>query len=86
MSTLLLDPGMPRLFTALAEWIACLIVITPLRKRWEKKGTIAILILDLAGQIALQQWAETLGYRLWILGTVVNIFYMLTVIYICCKI
>lgn len=86
MSTLLLEPGMPRLFTALAEWVACLIVITPLRKRWEKKGTIAILILDLVGQIALQQWAETLGYRLWILGTVVNIFYMLTVIYICCKI
>ncbi len=29
MNTLLLEPGMPRIYTALAEWIACVLYIYP---------------------------------------------------------
>lgn len=84
MSTILLEPGMPRLFTALAEWIACLICIYPLRKRFGKTVTVLIAVAALAGQVLLQLWAGTLPFALWIFGTVINIIFMWIVIFGCC--
>ena len=56
MNTLLLEPGMPRIYTALAEWIACVLYIYPYlfpekkncklgyrNSRYHKKMLIAVI-------------------------------------------
>lgn len=84
MNALLLEPGMPRVYTALAEWIACVIYIYPLKKRFG--GLKLFIALALAGvlQIFLQELAGSFPFALWVPGTLMNILFMLLVIYICC--
>jgi len=36
-------PDIPRFYTALAEWLACMIFILPLKKRMAKKKTIPLI-------------------------------------------
>ena len=75
---------MPRIFTAIAEWAACVIYILPLKKRLNVMKTIIVLILACFLQGFLQEWAGTLPLFLWIPGTVINIIFMLFVIYFIC--
>ena len=35
-------PEIPRLYTALAEWLACMVYIWPLRKQLTGRGLIAL--------------------------------------------
>lgn len=84
MNSLLLEPGMPRIYTALAEWISCAIYVFPLKKRFGRGRTVLILALAAGGQILLQELAGKLPFALWIPGTLMNILFMLLVIYICC--
>lgn len=84
MSTLLLEPAMPRIYTALAEWIACVIYIYPLKKRFGKGKLFIVLALAGILQILLQELAGSFPFALWIPGTLMNILFMLLVIYLCC--
>ena len=84
MNTLLLEPGMPRIYTALAEWIACVIYICPLKKRFGKGKLFIILPLAGVFQIFLQELAGTFPLAFWVPGTLMNIVFMLAVIYLCC--
>ena len=58
-------PDIPRFYTALAEWLACMIFILPLKKRMEKIQTAAIMagalliqgvFLVLTGNLPLYLW------------------------------
>lgn len=84
MNPLSLDPGMPRIYTALAEWIACIIYVYPLKKRFSKRKSFLILAMAGIGQILLQEWAGTFPLTFWIPGTMMNTLFMLFVIYLCC--
>lgn len=61
-------PDIPRLFTAVAEWGACLvfILILPRRRGWV--STAAIALLGLGALALVQTWAGTLPIPLWIPG------------------
>lgn len=83
-STLLLEPGMPRIYTALAEWIVCIMYIYPLKKRFEKNKLLLLLVLAGAGQIFLQEWVGTFPLVLWVPGVVITTLFMLFIIYLCC--
>lgn len=90
-------PHIPREFTALAEWLACIIYILSIRKRCGKPTWLLITFLFGIGQLMLQLIAGMLPISFWILGMVINILWMyLTItvltdtkskvaIFLCCK-
>ncbi|HFU4204001.1 TPA: GHKL domain-containing protein [Streptococcus suis] len=80
--TATLFPDIPRIYTALAESIACILVCFPLllEMSWTKK--IRLVILILLGQIALQLLAGTFPLLFWTLGMGLNIAFMYLSIYL----
>lgn len=87
-------PNIPRIYTALAEWFACLIIILsfPKKKQWLFK-----LLLGLIGQIALQLFVGNWPLLFWIPGIILNVCWMMFILsivstiqtkmiyYYCCK-
>lgn len=68
MDTLYMD--IPRVYTAFAEWVACIIYVILLKKRFSKIKTISwcigallcqILILVLTGEVAFVFWLPCMG-------------------------
>lgn len=74
METIL--PHIPREFTALAEWLACIIIILSVRKRHSKGITIALAGVLGIGQLLLQLFAGSLPLDFWIFGMALNILWM----------
>lgn len=66
-------PNIPRLYTAIAEWLTCLLFILPASKR---KNWIPLLGLALVGQILLQSFAGTWPLFFWIPGMILNVVWM----------
>ena len=60
----------PRLFTALAEWAACLVYIMILKKRFSGGCTAAGCAVMLALQVLLQYLAGLLPLYLWLAGLI----------------
>lgn len=56
----------PRIYTALAEWLACVLYILMLPKRWKKWGTVGISIGALVVQSAFLVFTEGIAIVLWI--------------------
>ena len=63
-------PDIPRLYTALAEWLACLMYIIALRRRFGRTGTILIaggwlaglsVFLQVTGNVPLAWWIPWWG-------------------------
>lgn len=74
-------PNIPRIWTAIAEWSACLVMILQLPKSRRKQPFIAIIIIALLGQIFLQFVAEKLPLIFWLFGMIINIGWMFLTIY-----
>lgn len=75
-------PNIPRVYTAIAEWIACLILIfslLPDKKRPFFYLTAPIMCI---GQISLQLFVGTWPLLLWIPGMALNLLWMLLTFYI----
>lgn len=66
-------PDIPRFYTAIAEWLACFVVLLPLAKKphWHLN-----LLLCGLGQVALQLWCGTWPLVLWVPGMLLNVFWM----------
>lgn len=79
-------PDIPRLYTALAEWAACMIYIIPLKKRYNRPILYLLFPLGLLVQGIAQMWAGCLPLFLWIPGMIFNLFLMFIFIYISCSI
>lgn len=71
-------PNIPRIYTAIAEWLACLIIIAPLEK---KKLWLIKFIIGGFGQILFQLIVGTWPLFLWIPGMIINVLWMLFVIF-----
>ncbi|MCG6568114.1 ATP-binding protein [Tessaracoccus sp. ZS01] len=61
-------PNIPREFTGLAEWLACVVYILVLPRRWGVAGTVAALAGGLGLLVGVQLFAGTLPQYLWTLG------------------
>ena len=81
-----LMPDIPRLYTAIAEWAACMIFIVSLKKRfeWWKTGLIV------AGMFVLQavflMATGNVAIYFWIPCMVAAVLFMIGFIYLCCDI
>jgi hypothetical protein len=58
----------PRLFTGIAEWGACLVFLLIVRRRWNWLVTGALVLGGLGVLVGVQLWAGTLPLSLWIPG------------------
>lgn len=76
----------PKLYTALAEWLACLSFVLILPKRWSKGMTGGILALSLLMLCGIQYVIDIIPVKLWLLGMAVALGLMYATLLLCCRI
>ena len=77
-------PNIPRLFTALAEWLACIMCIRELKPRitgWKRWAVCGVVLLLQSGFLVVTDGQEDI---LWILCMVAAVVFMYGFIYACC--
>ena len=79
-------PDIPRLYTALAEWSACLVYILIMRKRFTGVKLIVLIGVMFLLQCALQLLNGALPLTLWLPGMLAAMILMYLNIYACCNI
>lgn len=90
-------PGIPRMYTAFSEWLACLIIILPFLRGRIVLSQGFILCGTLVVQLFLQFGAGKLPIVFWIPGMIINVLWMFislkyftrqdlkTILFLCCK-
>lgn len=78
-------PNIPRIWTAIAEWAACVAMIMQLPKNRIKNNYYINLALFLVGQMGLQYIAGKLPLVLWLVGMLINFAWMFITILGCEK-
>ncbi len=81
-----ITPNIPRLFTALAEWGACLLCILRLRPRFRGPALWGMLALFLTVQGAFLQLTGTLSLAWWVPCMAVAVGLMFGMIFLCCDV
>ena len=81
-----LMPDIPRLYSAIAEWLACMIFILPFKKRFSKIKTGVIMAVMLVVQSGFMVVTEDVSLFFWIPCMMVAVFLMLFFIYVSCAI
>ena len=76
-------PDIPRIFTALAEWSACMVYILLMKKRLPRLSLALVIVAGLVLLTGLQLLAETLPLELWTLGMAMGVGAMYVLIYLC---
>lgn len=76
-------PDIPRIYTALAEWLACMICIMELKLRSDKWKTGAILLLALPLHSLFMTLTKGNNGFLWFLFMAVAVLFMYVLIYAC---
>lgn len=71
----------PRIYTAVAQWLAISVYIYFSTKRFNKKKTIFIAVIFLAAFIGFHYWADSWHINLWILGMIISVLLMYTYLY-----
>lgn len=78
-------PDIPRIYTAIAEWTACLVLISVMKPRYDRKKTTVISTMVLGAQMIFMHMTGTVALWLWIPCMLVAYFNMTFFIYGCCK-
>ncbi|MDR3192001.1 MAG: GHKL domain-containing protein, partial [Treponema sp.] len=73
-------PDIPRLYTALAEWAACVVYILILKKRFSGPRMVLGIALGLPFQVMIQLVAGTLPLALWVPGMIAAVIGMYGII------
>lgn len=76
----------PKLYTALAEWLACLVYILLLKKRFDRYRTASILAAALPLICILQYYIGVLPVTFWIPLMIVAMLFMYGLILLCCRV
>ncbi|HCM90767.1 MULTISPECIES: sensor histidine kinase [Vagococcus] len=69
-------PNIPRDFTAIAEWFACLVIFLQVKKNDRNTWFVPILIGMGIGQVLLQRIVGNWSLFFWIFGMSLNVFWM----------
>lgn len=65
--------NIPRLYTAVAQWLSCCLFIFTVPKRFSKIYTFVITIISLFIFIGFHCWADTWHIKLWLLGMIISV-------------
>ncbi|WP_163581021.1 sensor histidine kinase [Gracilibacillus saliphilus] len=79
-------PDIPRLYTAIAEWIACIVYISLLKKKLHGWKLIGFVVLVLFAQATFLITTKDLPIVFWIPSMIVAIAMMFLFIYLSCEI
>jgi hypothetical protein len=79
-------PDIPRLYTAMAEWAACLVYILILKKRFRGAGPVLGSALGLAFLAFLQIIAGRLPLAFWVPGMIAAVGAMFALIFVNCDV
>lgn len=79
-------PDIPRIYTAIAEWAACMIFILPLKKRFETWKTIFIMVAVLVIQGTFLVATGNLVIYFWIPCMIAAVLLMVGFIFVCCDV
>lgn len=78
-------PDIPRIYTAIAEWAACLIFVSVLRPRYDRKKTVAISTMVLFTQMIFMHLTGNVSLWFWVPCMLIAYFNMTLFIYGTCK-
>lgn len=79
-------PDIPRVYTAIAEWMACMIFILPFKKRFAPVLTGVIMAVMLAVQSGFMIATEEVRLFLWVPCMITAVILMFFFIFICCSV
>ncbi len=79
-------PDIPRINTAIAEWLACMVFVLALKRRFRLPGTALLTAAALGGLIGFQFIAGILPLYLWVPGMLGAIGLMYGIVLCVCKI
>ena len=79
-------PDIPRLYSAIAEWMACMVVILPFPKRFSKVKTGIIMAVMLVAQSGFMVVTENVSLFFWLPCMIGAVVLMLFFIYVSCSI
>lgn len=78
-------PDIPRVYTAIAEWLACMVQIAILHKRLKHWQTGVLSIFFLAAQSCFLIFTDHVPISMWLLCMLVAMMGMLLFLTVCCK-
>lgn len=81
-----LMPDIPRLYSAIAEWMACMIFILPFKKRFSNVKTGVLMAVMLVVQIGFMVVTENVSLFFWLPCMIGAVLLMLLFIYASCAI
>ncbi|MBA8815482.1 hypothetical protein FHX48_000534 [Microbacterium halimionae] len=76
----------PRVFTACAEWGACMVFVLLVNRRMRWLGTAVVAVVALLALVGVQMWAGTLPLSLWIFGMLAAALTMFVIVLISLKV
>lgn len=79
-------PDIPRIYTALAEWSACLVFIVLLRKRFSRFKTVGIAAFVLISLSAFMVVTDEVLIIFWLPCMILAVLFMMVFIYSSCKV
>ena len=78
-------PDIPRLYTALAEWLSCMVIVLSLKPNIKRKNLVFYSIIYLAFLIAFMEITATIVIWLWLPCMIFAFMLMTGFVYICTK-
>ena len=78
-------PDIPRIYTALAEWLACMLYVSFFPPRFERWKHVLLIVITGGIQALLQTVAGQLPLIIWIPGMLMNIAWMLITVALLAK-
>lgn len=78
-------PDIPKSYTALAEWLACLIYILPMKKRFNGLRLVGIMGMGLIAQFSVNYLAGLMHPFMWLGWMLMAFAIMFAFIHICCQ-
>lgn len=79
-------PDIPRIYTAIAEWVACMLFILPVKKRFDNAKTGVLMAVFLIVQSAFLMITGSVKIYFWIPCMIIAVLLMIGFIYGCCEI
>ena len=79
-------PDIPRIYTAIAEWLACMLFILPVKKRFDNSKTGTLMAVFLIVQSVFLMITGSVKIYFWIPCMIIAVLLMIGFIYGCCEI
>lgn len=76
----------PKIYTALAEWLSCVVFVLAMKKRWNEWRTIGILAAFLPMFCLIQHYIGVWPITVWIPAMLTAVGLMFLCIFLCCNI